>query len=151
MKQVSAETALSKVGAVRHPTEHRAKAVSKEKTVYILHSQECLLEYEDLTECPYSVALATGDIDPREWPLDRAVPVTYEPGDLIPGPPLPIWELNRSDQWDRHRESNPGHTATVRIHGDFNDGIYCNTCRWHTYEAKEREQIREGEKPRGPK
>lgn len=72
------------VGVGRHPTEHRARAVSAEQKVHILHSAECLDMHDagarDLRQCPYSLALDEG-IDLDEWKCseDRAVAVTLDP------------------------------------------------------------------------
>lgn len=57
------------VGAKRHPTEHIARAVSAEQTVYILHSQQCLDSTPDLTKCAFSYALDLG-IDKEDWTED---------------------------------------------------------------------------------
>ncbi len=84
MEQVPGAVALSKVGVERHPTEHWARAVSSEQKVYILHSRECLLEYEDLTECHFSVALAEHGIQEGEWPEDEPVLVSVVGGVLEP-------------------------------------------------------------------
>lgn len=62
------------VGVQRHPTEHWARAVSKEETVYILHSAECLASGVDLRECHFSLALDNG-IRRSEWVEDRPVAV----------------------------------------------------------------------------
>lgn len=54
------------VGIRRHPTEHYGAAVSAERKVYILHSEECLATYSDLRDCPFSLALDRG-INLDEW------------------------------------------------------------------------------------
>lgn len=43
-----------------------------------------------------------------------------------------IEELSVPEQWGRHREQNPDHTATVT---DRNPPytIFCNNCPWHDY------------------
>jgi len=76
------------VGALRHATEHLARAVSAEEHLYILHSTECVQTGIDLRECPYSVALDLG-IDKVLWRFeqDRVVVLTIcsDKGDLLPG------------------------------------------------------------------
>lgn len=64
------------VGVPRHETDHYARAVSPEQTVYILHSRECLGIFDDLRDCPFSKALDRG-INPERWSgfEDRAVRV----------------------------------------------------------------------------
>jgi hypothetical protein len=74
------------VGVERHQTEHYARAVSKEQTVYILHSADCLRTTPDLRECPWSLALDRG-IDPDEWVQDAPVKVRVRDGLLVPGRP----------------------------------------------------------------
>lgn len=54
------------VGVERHQSRHMARAVSAERTVYILHSRNCLDSGRDLRECFYSLALDNG-IDPDDW------------------------------------------------------------------------------------
>ncbi len=73
------------VGTERHRTRHYARAVSAEQTVYILHSRECCDRYDDLRDCPWSLALDRG-IDLDEWKgrEDRAVLVRVRAGRLIP-------------------------------------------------------------------
>lgn len=62
------------VGVARDDTLHFGRAVSAERTVYILHSRACRDSGRDLRECRYSVALDKG-INPQAWrPFeDRAV------------------------------------------------------------------------------
>lgn len=48
------------VGLPRMRYTHTGRAVSSENRFYILHSQECLTLYSDLTQCPYSRALDMG-------------------------------------------------------------------------------------------
>jgi len=75
------------VGVPRHETQHYARAVSAEQTVYILHSHECLNSGRDLRECPLSLALDNG-IDLDEWVEDQPVKVmvqgVYEFTRLVP-------------------------------------------------------------------
>lgn len=77
------------VGMKRHPEWHYARAVSDQRTVYILHSGTCLAHYDDLRECPYSLALDEG-IDEMSWSgsEDRPVLVTIQSGLLVPVPEL---------------------------------------------------------------
>lgn len=69
------------VGVKRHPTDHVAKAVSSDQTVYVLHSRECFDAHEDLRDCEYSKALDLG-IDLEEWVEDEPVFVTIVSGRL---------------------------------------------------------------------
>lgn len=71
------------VGHQRHQRAHFARLVSAEKTVYILHSKNCLEDYEDLRDCPFSLALDAG-IDPWEWPKDEPVLAEVDDGFLFP-------------------------------------------------------------------
>lgn len=79
------------VGAKRDDTDHLARAVSAEERVYILHSRQCTLAYDDLRRCPYSVALDEEGIDMGDWHgfEDRPVVVNIDPdwGDLVPSEP----------------------------------------------------------------
>lgn len=83
----SADKIEAKVGAKRHPTEHRGRAVSVTQRVYILHSQECVARGIDLRKCEYSEALDLG-IDLAVWGDFQDVPVVLgidaEYGDLEP-------------------------------------------------------------------
>jgi hypothetical protein len=78
---VSREQIEGIVGAPRHPTEHLARAVSAERTVYLLHSAECLVSGRDLRECGYSLVL-DGGIDEAHWDgwEDRPVSLVILPG-----------------------------------------------------------------------
>lgn len=60
------------VGKKRHRTRHYGRAVSREQTVYILHSQECRDSTPDLRDCPFSLALDRG-IEVEHWRQDAAV------------------------------------------------------------------------------
>ncbi len=62
------------VGASRHPHLHLGRAVSSERTVYILHSEACINSGRDLRDCSWSWALDAG-IDAEDWDgwEDRAV------------------------------------------------------------------------------
>jgi hypothetical protein len=62
------------VGVERHPTDHYARAVSAEQTVYVMHSQLCIDSGVDLRQCYFSLALDNG-IREDEWTEDVAVPV----------------------------------------------------------------------------
>lgn len=78
------------VGAPRHNTQHLARAVSDEQTVYILHSQRCLDSGIDLRECAWSLALDKG-IDLADWRdhQDGPVVVAIVHGRLFPV--VPEW------------------------------------------------------------
>lgn len=73
------------VGHPRHQTRHYARAVTAERTVYILHSGTCKATNADLRECSFSVALDRG-IDEQTWAdlVDRPVHVTLRDGRLTP-------------------------------------------------------------------
>lgn len=71
------------VGVARHDTEHYARAVSAEQTVYILHPRDCLARYDDLRDCPWSLALDRG-IDAAEWAEDVPLVVRIRAGLLVP-------------------------------------------------------------------
>ena len=73
------------VGVQRHQTRHYARAVSGEQMVYILHSEECRAMYDDLRDCPWSMALDRG-IDECDWTdrEDMPVLVRLRDGRLIP-------------------------------------------------------------------
>lgn len=76
------------VGARRHALAHLGRAVSAERTVYILHSATCLASGVDLRDCVYSRALDKGIDGLPEWDgrHDRTVTLQAVHGDLIPGP-----------------------------------------------------------------
>lgn len=59
------------VGLNRHPTVHLGRVVTAEDTVYIMHSEACVVDTPDLRDCPYSIALDKG-VDVDRW--DRDVP-----------------------------------------------------------------------------
>lgn len=71
------------VGSPRQAHRHMARAISAERTVYILHSFECLDTVPDLRDCPYSLALDKG-ITVRRWPQDVCVEAAIERGRLVP-------------------------------------------------------------------
>lgn len=71
-EQVPADEIELIVGTARHHRLHYGRAVSAERKVYILHSQECRDYYYDLRDCPYSRALDKG-ITETEWPMDEPV------------------------------------------------------------------------------
>jgi hypothetical protein len=81
------------VGAQRHPTDHIARYVTAEQTVYILHSHACKDWTLDLRNCPYSIALDRGqgeDAAPHwQAQADRPVRVQIIDGWLKPGPADP--------------------------------------------------------------
>lgn len=86
-ERVPADQIEQIVGIQRHPTRHYARAVSAEETMYILHSQECRDAYDDLRDCPWSLALDRG-IDLAEWDgyEDRPVLVRVRDRRLVPDP-----------------------------------------------------------------
>lgn len=59
-ERVSSEMIESIVGTDRHPIQHWGRAVSDEQRVYILHSEACRAEFDDLRDCPFSEALDGG-------------------------------------------------------------------------------------------
>lgn len=74
------------VGVPRHASDHYARAISAEQTVYILHSQACKGSGIDLRDCPFSLALDDG-ITSSDWVghEDRPVIVAIDGcGYLIP-------------------------------------------------------------------
>lgn len=88
MSQVVPHTEIEDiVGVKRHPTEHWGRGVLAENRFYILHSAECFLGSEDLTECPYSRAMDLG-ILPIDFIALEESPVRLAIGDgqLIPHP-----------------------------------------------------------------
>lgn len=54
------------VGARRMVCTHLGRAVSSERTVYILHSKQCVQSSRDIRSCWYSLALDAG-IDDARW------------------------------------------------------------------------------------
>lgn len=88
-EQVPADQIETIVGVQRDAMEHYGRSVSSERTVYILHSQECKDSTPDLRECPFSVALDRGieDLIPWaewRWVLDQPVPLEIALGYLMP-------------------------------------------------------------------
>lgn len=71
------------VGVNRHHSQHWGRAVSKERTVYILHSQECHDTGDDLRQCPYSLAMDNG-INTDDWVEDLPVQLEIVMGLLLP-------------------------------------------------------------------
>lgn len=80
---VPAEDIERIVGVPRHPILHIARAVSAEQTVYILHSKSCLDAYDDLRDCPWSLALDNG-IDVGQWEEDAPLAVGILDDRLVP-------------------------------------------------------------------
>lgn len=72
--RVPADQIETIVGTTRHRQAHYARAVSAERTVYILHSQRCLDSGIDLRDCRFSIALDQG-IDQKHWGHYQDVPV----------------------------------------------------------------------------
>ena len=84
------------VGAKRHPLHHLGRAVSTERTVYILHSQRCKDSGIDLRDCVWSRALDRG-INEDEWRdcQDRPVVLHVWLGVLMPLDAPDVWEAQR--------------------------------------------------------
>jgi len=82
-KRVPASQIEAIVGVHRHETDHQARAVSADQTVYILHSLQCLASGRDLRDCPYSAALDRG-INVERWTENVPVTVAIEDGRLVP-------------------------------------------------------------------
>jgi len=73
------------VGVGRHPSRHYARAVSAERIVYVLHSQACVDDLEDLRACPFSRSLDLG-IQADQWIEDVStiVEIDDQTGRLVP-------------------------------------------------------------------
>lgn len=73
------------VGARRRKSAHLARAVSAEKTVYILHPEECIRRQADLRLCAFSLALDRG-IEMDDWApaQDKPVEVSIWHRRLVP-------------------------------------------------------------------
>lgn len=73
------------VGIRRDRVVHYARAITAEKTVYILHSQECLNSKIDLRDCQFSIAMDKG-ILLGDWSglYDRTVAIGIWQGRLVP-------------------------------------------------------------------
>lgn len=68
------------VGTKRHPTQHIIRGDDSTARAYILHSADCLVRYEDLRDCPWSLALDRGEV----WlPDDKPHYVRVRDGQLI--------------------------------------------------------------------
>ena len=73
------------VGHARHDTRHLGRAITAEKTVYILHPWGCLKFWDDLRDCPFSRSLDRGiDIDAWQGYMDRPVRLEVEDDRLVP-------------------------------------------------------------------
>jgi hypothetical protein len=77
------------VGAKRHATEHIGRAVSAEKTVYVLHSEDCRDRHDagerDLRDCPFAIAQDYGILlEDWEGHEDQPVGLSIETGLLTP-------------------------------------------------------------------
>ena len=81
---VPAEEIERIVGTRRRQQWHIGHAESITETFFIMHSFECLEEYEDLRECPYSRRLGRHGIDLGIWGdlQDRPVPIILGGDDL---------------------------------------------------------------------
>ena len=74
------------VGTPRHDSLHYGRAVSDEQTFYILHARDCVADFEDLRDCPFSLALDHGlDLDLWSDMLDKPVSLRVKWGQLLPG------------------------------------------------------------------
>lgn len=62
------------VGTTRHLVGHYARAVSSIRTVYILHSHQCVAGTPDLRDCYFSWALDNG-IRLKDWQHALDIPV----------------------------------------------------------------------------
>lgn len=71
------------VGVPRHWRAHWGRVVSKEETVYILHSKNCLEDNPDLRDCEFSLALDNG-ININDWILDTPVVLDIRDNRLVP-------------------------------------------------------------------
>jgi hypothetical protein len=73
------------VGTRRHARAHFGRAVSYEQQFYILHSQICVEDNEDLRDCVFSQALNLG-IDLEVWGSlqDRPVLLQIRGNRLVP-------------------------------------------------------------------
>ena len=68
------------VGATRDQTRHIIRGDYKTGMAYILHPHECLARYDDLRDCPWSLALDRGDV----WlPDDQPHHVRLRDGRLV--------------------------------------------------------------------
>lgn len=89
------------VGASRHATDHLGRAVSVQRTVYVLHSAECRQLHDvgdrDLRNCPFSIALDHGIVD-EDWHghQDQVVGLSIETGLLTP---IPLLDSTQSCEW----------------------------------------------------
>lgn len=73
------------VGHARHPRIHYGRAVSETETFYILHSQQCLEQYDDLSYCPFSIAMDLGlNLPMWAFHMDQPVPIGVYDGELLP-------------------------------------------------------------------
>ena len=80
------------VGVPRHAHKHYGRAVSDEKTFYILHSGYCKENAVDLRVCGYSRALDNG-LDMNHWAgyEDKPVVLVIQFGRLVPAPSIKGW------------------------------------------------------------
>jgi hypothetical protein len=71
--------------------------VGAEQTVYILHSRECVARYDDLRDCPWSLALDNGIGRTCEWVEDVAVKVRVRDGEWVPGAMAPLLDADSGE------------------------------------------------------
>ena len=84
---VAAQNIEHIVGATRDPWQHLGRAVTAERTVYVLHSQRCKDSGIDLRECPWSLALDRGIVlDDWKGYEDRPVVLAIVRRRLFPLP-----------------------------------------------------------------
>jgi len=72
---------------------------------------------------PWTLGSEPGPEPPTEEEISQALKSIREAM-----PRKKVEKLSAPDQWDRHRDGNPGHTATLRDHG-----ITCNDCLWRSH------------------
>lgn len=80
------------VGVKRHTLAEIGRSVTAEETFYILHSKLCCDRYDDLRDCPFSLALDNYGIDPEIWDEWRDQPVVIG---LVNGKIAPMDRLTR--------------------------------------------------------
>jgi hypothetical protein len=62
---------------------HYGTVTPSENRIYLIHSEQCHVHYDELRECPYSVALTNG-IDEESWVFDVTVPLEIRDGKVYP-------------------------------------------------------------------
>ncbi|AKJ72641.1 hypothetical protein PP301_gp081 [Gordonia phage GMA2] len=99
-EKVPADQIENIVGAKRHQTQHIGRLIGPEGdgNLYILHSQECRDEFEDLRDCPFSLVLDWYGVFTSAWDGKRDVPVVLDI--FFPFGVIPWIEENR--ECDEH-------------------------------------------------